>query len=153
MPKGYQKRTVNKMWNSVVHEFERKSRPISITGLMKATKVSNEAAKDFLTAVTQGYNQKEHGFTLARIFDMDENGYLHQRDTRNPKDASLYVLIGAAMNHSKKVRLATKDIREESAKIAKKVAIASKFSITSPLAKFSNQELLDELSKRMEAKV
>ena len=136
-----------------MHEFERKGRPISITGLMKAAKVTNEAAKDFLTAVTQGYNQKEHGFALARIFDMDENKCLHQRETRNPKDASLYVLIGAAMNHSKKVRLATKDARGKFDKMAKKVTIAGKSSTTSPLAKFSNQELLDELSRRMEAKV
>lgn len=74
--------------------LSRKGEKVIITKLPSLNSLSCGYFKE---AVTHSFNYKTHGFNLERIFKIDENGFWHQLDTKNPKDHTLIDLIIKAM--------------------------------------------------------
>lgn len=77
-----------------VCRLSRKGEKVHITELPFLT---TRSCGYFKEALTHSFNYKTHGFNLERIFKIDENGFWHQLDTKNPKDHTLVDLIIKAM--------------------------------------------------------
>lgn len=149
MPKGYQEKTAKKGLKAIA-AMERSKTPFVITKFMEATGLDFYASTDFFNAVTHGYNEKDNGFNLARMYDVDASNYLTQRETRNPKDNSLLVLVRSAMNQEKSIRINKRELKLESKKFCKKHAKSNPQPLClKTLSEYTNEELIAELQSRL----
>lgn len=149
MPKGYQEKTARKGLEAIA-AMERSKTLFTVVKFMEISGLDFYAATDFFNAVTHGYNEKNNGFNLARMYDVDASGYLTQRETRNPKDSSLLVLVRSAMNQEKSIRINKHELKLESKQFCKKHAKSNPAPLClKALSEYTNGELIAELQSRL----
>ena len=101
--KGYQIKTVKKGLDVIIY-LESHQIPFTKAEVKRRTGLGFYVISDLITALTQNYNKREHGFNMPKMFDMDKDGYLTMRNIRNYKDNSIYFLISSAMSFNKEIR-------------------------------------------------
>ncbi len=130
----YKKSDIHKAFEYVALEVRAGRKKIVLSKIPGLS--NNTTAGYFRDAVTHSFNIKDHGFTLNRIFVIDNKGIWNRVDSsKNPGDDSVLDLIIRAMKYIGQVKRDEREFKKSGFSVERSQSV-------------TDEELIAEIKKR-----